>query len=228
MLIRRSNERGHARQDWLTSWHTFSFADYYDPQYMGFGNIRVINEDIVAPNSGFGTHPHRDMEIITYMLSGELKHEDSMGNGAIIHPDEIQVMSAGTGIRHSEINPSENTSAHLLQIWIVPDTKGVKPRWEQKIFARETKMNQLRLLVSKDGRDGSLMIHQNTDLYASVLEPGKDLLLPSSKNPFFIHVVAGDLKVGDTKLLSGDAIMGDSFGEFRVQTSGGAEILVFL
>ncbi len=227
MVIRRSNERGRASHGWLKSWHTFSFAGYYDPQYMGFGSLRVINEDIVAADSGFATHPHQDMEIITYMLSGELKHEDSMGNGAVIHPGEVQVMSAGTGIRHSEWNPSPQNHAHLLQIWIEPRQKGVTPRWDQKMFPRADKINRLQLLVSGDGRENSLMIHQEADLYACILEPGCSVNLPASKNLQFVHVISGDIQSDDQELLSGDALMERSEKDRNIQTRQGAEILVF-
>src|SRR3974377_2310556 len=159
-MIRRANERGHAEHGWLDSYHTFSFADYYDPEWMGFRTLRVINDDLVMPAMGFGTHPHRDMEIITYVLSGALQHKDSMGNGRVIRPGEVQYMAAGTGVQHSEFNPSQDEAVHLLQIWILPDRKGYKPRYAERSLADAPK-GRFNLVVSNAGRDGSLAINQD-------------------------------------------------------------------
>ena len=168
--LRKSHERGHANHGWLDSYHTFSFADYYDPAEMGFSSLRVINEDRVAPKGGFPTHPHRDMEIVTYILDGELAHQDSMGNGSVIRVGDVQRMSAGTGIRHSEFNGSEKQPVHLLQIWIEPDTTGLAPSYEQKHFSRAEKQGVFRLVASRDGREGSVTIHQDAYVYASLLD----------------------------------------------------------
>src|SRR5512143_988259 len=169
MKIRRANERGHAEHGWLDTYLTFSFADYYDPKWMGFRSLRVINDDLVMPAEGFGTHPHRDMEIITYVLSGALQHKDSMGNGRVIRPGEVQYMAAGTGIQHSEFNPSPDEAVHLLQIWIVPDRKGLKPRYAERSMTDAPK-GTFNLVVSKAGRDGSIAINQDADLYVARLD----------------------------------------------------------
>ncbi|HXD29776.1 MAG TPA: pirin family protein [Pyrinomonadaceae bacterium] len=175
ITIRRANERGHFDFGWLDTYHTFSFGDYYDPKFMGFSNLRVINEDRVARDTGFPTHGHRDMEIITYVLEGALQHRDSMGNGSIIRPGDVQRMTAGTGVTHSEANPSVTDPVHLLQIWILPARRGLKPGYEQKNFATAEKLNQLRVIASNDGRDGSVTIHQDASIFASVLEPDHEL-----------------------------------------------------
>src|SRR5436190_13165238 len=169
ITIRHRNERGHANHGWLDTYHTFSFDTYHDRHYMGFRSLRVINEDRVAPAKGFGTHPHRDMEIITYVLEGSLEHKDSMGTGSIIRPGEVQRMSAGTGITHSEFNPSKTEAVHLLQIWILPERKGIKPSYEQKQFNREERRGSLRLIASSDGREGSVAINQDARVYAGML-----------------------------------------------------------
>ena len=172
MNIRKADERGHANHGWLDTYHTFSFADYYDPQWMGYRSLRVINDDLVMPGMGFGTHPHRDMEIITYILSGALEHKDSMGNGRVIKPGEVQYMAAGSGVTHSEFNPSKNEAVHLLQIWIQPDSRGVKPRYAEKSIT-DAPAGTLNLITSKTGRDGSIAIHQDADLWVGKLEPGQ-------------------------------------------------------
>ena len=171
MKIRKANERGHAEHGWLDTYHTFSFADYYDPQWMGFRSLRVINDDLVMPGGGFGTHPHRDMEIITYILSGALEHKDSMGNGRVIRTGDVQYMAAGTGAQHSEFNPSKDEAVHLLQIWIQPDAKGVKPRYAEKSMAKAS-AGKLHLVTSKTGRDGSIAINQDADLWLAKLDAG--------------------------------------------------------
>src|SRR5437867_4067498 len=171
ITVRQAGERGRFDHGWLDTYHTFSFADYHDPAHMGFRDLRVINEDFVAPGEGFGTHPHRDMEIITYPLEGALEHKDSMGTGSVISPGDVQRMSAGTGVTHSEFNHSRTDPVHLLQIWILPNRRGVTPSYEQKAFPVESKRGGLRLIVSADGREGSLRMHQDADVYAAVLEP---------------------------------------------------------
>ncbi len=203
--IRRAEERGHADHGWLNTYHTFSFNTYYDAKFMGFRSLRVINDDTVQPDNGFGTHPHRDMEIISYVLEGALEHKDSMGNGSVIRPGDVQRMSAGTGVLHSEFNPSKEKPVHFLQIWITPDKKGVKPEYEQKAFSTEEKRNQLRLVASKDGRDGSLSIHQDTNVHTSVLQAGAELTVPLKANRYmWLHVARGKVKMGEQTLKSGD------------------------
>ena len=201
--VRRASDRGGANHGWLDTKHTFSFADYYDPQFMGFRSLRVINEDKVAPNRGFGRHPHADMEILTYVLEGELAHQDSMGNGSVIKPGEVQRMSAGTGVTHSEMNPSKTTTAHFLQIWIMPDKRGHKPGYDQKAFPdREGK---LRVVASPDGRDGSIAIHQDAVLEIAKLGSGQVVEHALAKNRFaWIQVARGALEVDGQKLAAGD------------------------
>lgn len=203
--IRPANERGHASHGWLDTWHTFSFNTYHDARHMGFRSLRVINDDIVQAGKGFGTHPHRDMEIITYILEGELEHKDNMGNGSVIRRHEVQRMSAGSGITHSEFNPSSDKQVHLLQIWIFPQEKGVEPSYEQKLFSRHDKLGNLCLIASAVGRDGSLTIGQDANLYASVLEPGTKVSLPiPSGRHLWLHVATGSAHLGDLTLKAGD------------------------
>ena len=178
ITVRKSEDRGHFAIDWLDSRHSFSFGEYYDPRHLGFSALRVINEDAIAPGGGFPTHPHKDMEIITYVLEGELEHKDSLGTGSVIRPGEVQRMSAGTGIRHSEYNPSPDQAARLLQIWLLPDKQGVAPGYEQKAFPASEREGRLRLVASPDGEDGSVRIHQNTKLYATLLKAGETATLP--------------------------------------------------
>jgi len=175
ITVRRADERGHFDFGWLDTYHTFSFGDYYDPRQQGFRSLRVINEDRVHPGRGFPTHPHRDMEIITYILSGALEHRDSLGTGSVIRPGEVQRMSAGTGVTHSEANPSTTEPVHLLQIWLLPRERGIRPSYEQKAFADEEKRGRLRLVASADGRDGSVRIHQDAGLHAALLAPGQEV-----------------------------------------------------
>jgi hypothetical protein len=205
MNIRKANERGHAEHGWLDTYHTFSFADYYDPQWMGFRSLRVINDDLVMPGMGFGKHPHRDMEIITYILSGALEHKDSMGNGRVIRAGEVQYMAAGTGVQHSEFNPSKDEAVHLLQIWIVPDTHGVKPRYAEKSL-ETAPTGKLHLVTSKTGRDGSIAIHQDADLWLAKLGPANRVthtLAPGRSA--WIHVAEGEVTVNGKTLHGGDA-----------------------
>ena len=228
LTIRKSQERGHANHGWLDSYHTFSFANYYDPQHMAFRSLRVINQDQIAGGKGFGTHPHRDMEIITYMLDGALEHKDSMGNGSVIRVGDVQRMSAGTGITHSEFNPSATETAHLLQIWILPNQEGVKPSYEQIAFSREEKLNQLRLIASPDGRDRSVTIYQDAYIYASILDDGSEVTHTVKQNRYaWIQVAKGSVLVGDQLLLAGDAISSDRTGDLKLTGQGNAEILVF-
>ena len=206
LMIRRADQRGHMTSDWLDSYHSFSFGEYYDPDHMGVSVLRVINEDFIHPDTGFPTHPHRDMEIVTYMLSGELAHRDSMGNGSTITAGEVQRMSAGTGIRHSELNPSRDNEAHLLQIWLLPKETGIEPGYEQKYFSDEEKQGRLRLLVSEDGREGSITAHTDTLLYASLLEAGEKLSHTlSDERMAYVHVVRGVVDINGQRLEGGDA-----------------------
>ncbi len=207
MKIRRSKERGHADHGWLQSFHTFSFADYFDREHMGFRALRVINEDFVAAAQGFGTHPHRDMEIVTYILEGELEHRDSMGNGSVIRVGDVQYMSAGTGVTHSEMNPSKDQSCHLLQIWLLPDKPRYEPRYDQKHFPREEKLGKLRLVVSPDGADGSIAVRQDVRLLTSFLDKsGAKVSYPlKSGRAAWIQVARGELQCSGELLKQGDA-----------------------
>jgi quercetin 2,3-dioxygenase len=205
ITLRPAEERGQADFGWLHTRYTFSFADYYDPEHVQFRSLRVINEDHVDPGHGFGTHPHRDMEIITYVLEGALAHKDSMGTGSTIRPGEVQRMSAGTGVMHSEFNHSPSEEVHLLQIWLLPERKGIKPSYEQKEFPRESKLNRLRLVASPAGDDGSVTIHQDARLYASVLEEGKSVLHELGKGrSAWLQVARGEVSLNGTTLKAGD------------------------
>lgn len=226
--IRRAAERGHADHGWLNTYHTFSFADYYDPQQMGFRSLRVINEDRVQPGVGFPTHPHRDMEILSYVLEGELAHRDSMGNGSVIRPGEIQRMSAGTGITHSEFNPSRDNGLHFLQIWILPATQGITPSYQQKTFSAAEKEGVLRLIASPDGRDGSVLIHQDAHLFATLLEPGSELSHRLQKGRHaWVQVLGGEVLVNGELLRESDGAAVS--GEERVLLTGRqkGELLLF-
>jgi redox-sensitive bicupin YhaK (pirin superfamily) len=226
--IIQSDSRGKADHGWLKARHTFSFADYYDPARVHFGALRVINEDRVAPGQGFATHPHRDMEILTYIISGTIEHKDSMGNGTLIRAGELQRMTAGTGVLHSEFNPSEDEELHLLQIWIMPEAKNLEPGYEQTLFAREDKLNTLRLVASRDGRDGSLTIHQDVDLYASVLETGHEVALDDvGARRVFVQVVSGDIDVNGEALGAGDGAQIRGSDTVRIAARSEAEFLVF-
>jgi quercetin 2,3-dioxygenase len=203
--IRKANERGHAQHGWLDTYHTFSFAEYYDPEWMGFRTLRVINDDLVMPGMGFGKHPHRDMEIITYILSGALEHKDSMGNGRVIKTGDVQYMAAGSGIQHSEFNPSSTEAVHLLQIWIMPDQRGLNPRYAEKPFA-EAATGQLHLVTSKTGRDGSIPINQDAELWLGKLNAGERVThsLKSGRHAW-VHVAEGELTLNGQTLSGGDA-----------------------
>jgi redox-sensitive bicupin YhaK (pirin superfamily) len=226
MQIRRGNERGYADHGWLRTFHTFSFADYYDPKFMGFSTLRVLNEDRVQGGRGFGTHPHRDMEIVSYVLEGQLQHKDSMGTGSVIRPGDVQRMSAGTGVLHSEFNPLRAEPVHFLQIWIIPDRAGHMPSYEQKKFAKEEKTGRLRLVVSKDGRDGSVSLHQDVFIYATVLEGGDGVehAVAEGRNAW-VQVVRGKLDVNGEGLEAGDGAAFDEAGSVRL--SGTGEALLF-
>ena len=226
MELRRASERGHAEHGWLDSYHSFSFADYYDPQHMGYGVLRVINEDRVQPGRGFGTHGHRDMEIITYILEGELAHRDSMGTGSVIRPGEVQRMSAGTGVMHSEMNPSPEKPVHLLQIWILPEREGIKPGYEQKTFPETERQGRLRLVASPDAREGSLEIHQDVDLFASTLRDGKAVAHEFRPNRYgWLQVARGSVDVNGKKLNAGDGAAIE--GERSIALRGNGEVLLF-
>jgi redox-sensitive bicupin YhaK (pirin superfamily) len=227
LQLRPSNERGGGDYGWLNTRHTFSFDQYRDPSWMGFRSLRVINEDFVAPGGGFPMHPHRDMEIITYVLEGALAHKDSMGNGSIIHPGDGQRMSAGTGIRHSEANPSTKDPVHLLQIWILPDRHGHEPEYEQGSFAEEEKRGRLRLIASPDGADGSVTIHQDAKLYASLLSPGQQVEHELSTGRFgWLQVAKGAVELNGTALNHGDGAATDD-ENLVIQAAEHSEILLF-
>lgn len=230
ITIRPSAERGHANHGWLDTHYSFSFSDYYDPRHMGFRDLRVINEDVVSAGRGFGKHPHRDMEILTYIIDGELSHRDSMGRGATIKRNDVQRMSAGTGVMHSEVNQSDKP-VHLLQIWILPEAEGLKPTYEDRTFSPEEKRNRLRLIASHDGRDGSTTINQDASVYASVVDNGKSVELElKPERHAWVQLISGELDVNGTKLTKGDgaAISGES--KLTIASNGGngaAEFLVF-
>jgi redox-sensitive bicupin YhaK (pirin superfamily) len=226
--IRRAGERGHLNFGWLDTHHSFSFGDYYDPENMGFASLRVINDDKVEPGQGFGTHGHRDMEIITYILDGALEHKDSMGNGSVIRPGDVQRMSAGKGVMHSEFNPSDKDSVHLLQIWIQPDTAGVPPSYEEKHFDADSKRGRLRLVASKDGREGSVSIHQDAQVYAALLDgPGKVEHTLAPGRHAYVHVARGSVTVNGERLAGGDAMKLSGEPRLTLQDAAQAEILVF-
>ncbi len=226
--LRRSAERGHANHGWLDSYHSFSFADYYDPQHMGFGPLRVINEDRVAAGSGFGTHGHRDMEIISYVLDGELAHRDSMGNGSVIRPGDVQRMSAGRGVMHSEYNHAQDKTTHFLQIWIEPNRHGIAPGYEEKRFSEQDKRGRLCLIASPDGADGSVLIHQDARVYAGLFDDGEcaELAIAPGRRAY-VHVARGSVRVCGQALQAGDALKLQHEPQVVVEAGQGAEILLF-
>jgi redox-sensitive bicupin YhaK (pirin superfamily) len=227
MNIRKSNERGHAEHGWLDSYHTFSFADYHDPKWMGFRTLRVINDDLIMPGMGFGTHPHRDMEIISYVLAGALEHRDSMGNGRIIKPGEFQYMAAGTGVRHSEFNPSRTEATRLLQIWIMPDATGVKPRYAERKLA-DAPAGQLHLVASKTGRDDSMAIHQDADLLFARLAPGQAVNHTLARNrAAWLHVAEGEVNVNGQLLAGGDAAGLTAESALEIAATKPSQVLLF-
>src|SRR4051812_45522246 len=226
--IRNAAERGNTRTDWLDSRHTFSFGDYADPRHHHFRSLRVINDDRVAPGTGFGMHPHRDMEILTYVLSGQLEHRDSMGNGEVIRPGEWQKMTAGTGVRHSEFNPSETDPVHLLQIWLFPDRRGLPPGYEQRLFPADEKRGRWRTVASPDGRGDSIVLHQDAVLSASVLGPGETVTYPlAPTRGAWLHVATGAVAVNGRELRAGDAIAVEHEPAIAVVGREDAEVLLF-
>jgi quercetin 2,3-dioxygenase len=226
--IRRSNERGHADHGWLKSFHSFSFADYFDPRHVEFGPLRVINEDRVAAGQGFGTHSHRDMEIISYVLDGELAHRDSIGNGSTIRPGDVQRMSAGRGVRHSEYNPSSAKLVHFLQIWIQPNVQGIEPSYEEKRFPAEEKRGRLRLIASPDQSDGSVLIHQDARVYAGLFDADESALLNLARERLiYVHVARGSVSINGVTLQAGDALKLSDVATLTVQHGNAAEVLVF-
>ncbi|HEX2912480.1 MAG TPA: pirin family protein [Chloroflexia bacterium] len=230
IAVRKADERGHFNHGWLNTYHTFSFADYYDPKFMGFRHLRVINEDRVVPGEGFGTHPHRDMEIISYVLEGGLAHRDSMGNGSTIKPGEVQRMTAGTGITHSEFNHSEDELVHFLQIWITPNARGLTPGYEQKFYPEAEKLGKLRLVASPDGKDGSVAINQDVQLYATLLNQGDTVEYKLKPERYsWVQVVRGEVELNGRTLQAGD---GAALSQEEVITLSGksdarAEVLLF-
>ena len=228
ITIRKAEERGHFDFGWLNTYHTFSFGEYYDPRNMGFRSLRVINEDFVHPGRGFPTHAHRDMEIITYVLEGGLAHRDSMGNGSIIRPGDVQRMSAGTGVRHSESNPSETESVHLLQIWLVPNELNVEPSYAEKRFGDEEKHGRLRLVASPDGSDGSVSIHQDARLYAALLDPAQQIehALDSGRHAW-VQVARGAIEINGQPLKQGDGAALSGERDLKLVGKESSEILLF-
>jgi len=227
ITTRKANERGHAEHGWLDTYHSFSFADYHDPKWMGFRSLRVINDDLVLPRAGFGMHPHRDMEIITYILSGQLAHKDSMGNGRTITPGEFQYMSAGTGVLHSEQNPSDTEAVHLLQIWIQPDEKGVTPGYAEKSM-KDAATGKLHLVTSKTGRDGSIAIHQDSDLYLARLDAdqGVSHTLAPGRHAW-LHVAEGEVTVNGQTLQGGDALAVSNESALDLRGTKASQVLLF-
>lgn len=224
----RSDSRGAADHGWLKSKHTFSFADYHNPSMIGFSKLRVINEDWIEPGKGFGTHPHHDMEIVTYMIDGALEHKDSMGNGSVIRTGELQRMTAGTGVLHSEFNPSNENQAHLLQIWIPPEEAGLQPGYEQKLFPPEERRNQWRIVGSRDGRDGSLTIHQDVNLLSAILDEGKAIEYSfDGQRSGYLQIVRGDVEIDGLRLSAGDAITTQDQAAITARAESGSELLLF-
>ena len=228
ITVRKSEARGHANRGWLDSYHTFSFADYYDRDYMNFRSLRVINEDVVSPGKGFGTHGHKDMEIITYVLEGALEHKDSLGTGAAIKPGEVQRMSAGTGIQHSEFNHSQTEPVHLLQIWLLPDTNDLQPSYEQREFPVAERRGQLRLVAARDARDGAVKVHQDVDLYAAVLDKNSRVSHTLQPNRHaWVQVARGAVLLNGLSLGKGDGAAVSDEAELTIEAAEDAEFLLF-
>src|SRR5690349_7357903 len=228
LTLRPAAERGHENHGWLDSWHSFSFADYYDPTHMGFRALRVINEDRVAPGHGFGAHGHREMEIVSYVLDGALRHDDSTGTGSVIRPGDVQRMSAGTGVRHSERNLSSDETVHFLQIWLLPALRGIAPSYEQKHFSGAEKRGRLRLVASPDGRDGSVTIHTDARLHAGLFEAGESAELPlEATRPAWVQVARGSARVNGVELGAGDGAALSGEASLLIEGIAGAELLVF-
>jgi quercetin 2,3-dioxygenase len=228
ITVRKSQERGHFDHGWLNTYHTFSFGEYRDPRHVHFRALRVMNEDVVAPGQGFGTHPHHDMEIVTYVLSGALEHRDSMGNGEVLRPGEFQRMSAGTGITHSEFNPSADEPVHLYQIWLLPESRGIEPSYEQKWFAEEERRNRLRLVASRDGAEGSLRIHQDARIYLATLEEGYEVKHAlAERRHAWVQVLRGAVTVNGVELGAGDGAGVSDEREVVIVGRGEGEVMVF-
>ena len=226
--LRKASERGYVLLGWLESWHSFSFADYHDPAHVRFASLRVINEDIVQPNTGFGMHPHRDMEILTYILDGALRHQDSMGNSEEIHSGEVQVMSAGTGVMHSEVNVSATQVVHLLQIWILPAQQNLQPGYQQKLFGASVKLGRWCLLASPDQAEGSLLIHQDVLVYAALLDGVETLSYPIGEGrEIYLHVARGTLNANGQTLSAGDALMFSDEKQVVLADADNADVLLF-
>ncbi|MEA5554311.1 pirin family protein [Anabaena cylindrica UHCC 0172] len=227
-IIHDGNSRGHSQIDWLDSYHTFSFSHFHDPKRMGFRSLRVINDDRIAAGAGFPTHGHRDMEILTYVVSGAVEHKDSLGTGSVIRPGDAQIMSAGTGIMHSEFNHSKTEELHLLQIWMLPDTPGLSPRYDQKAFSVEEKRGKLRLIAAKDGRDNAVTIHQDIDLYASILEKGDVVNYHVQSHRYaWLQIVTGEATFNGQELRAGDGVQITGEEQLEISTNLSAEILLF-
>lgn len=228
LTLRRAEDRGRYRNDWLDSRHSFSFGEYYDPEHMGVSNLRVINDDRVAAGAGFPTHPHRDMEIVSYVLEGALEHRDSMGNGSVIRAGDVQRMSAGTGVTHSEFNPSKEQATRFLQIWLLPTERGVEPCYGQKYFAPEDKRGRLRLLVSPDGRDGSIAINSDAKVYGTLLGDGEAVVLDLAPGRMgYVQVARGSVRIGEERLHEGDGATVSGQDQIEITGDGEAEILLF-
>ncbi len=228
LTVRKSHERGHVNHGWLDSYHTFSFASYRDPKHVHFRALRVMNEDVVQPGQGFGTHPHDNMEIVTYVLSGALEHRDSMGNGEVLRPGEFQRMTAGTGITHSEFNPSADEPVHLYQIWLFPERKGLEPSYEQKRFDESERHNRLRLVASRDGAEGSLLIHADARIYLASLDGHQQLRHPLNvERHAWLQVLRGDITVNGAVLTAGDAAALSEERELTITAHSNAEVMLF-
>jgi len=228
ITIRRASERGHFDHGWLNTYHTFSFDQYYDPRYMGFRTLRVINEDFVAGGRGFPKHGHRDMEIITYILEGALKHEDSIGNGSVIRPGDVQRMTAGTGVRHSEANASDSERVHLLQIWILPHTVGLEPGYEQKAFSEDDRRGRLKLIASEEGSDGSVVVHQDVKLFASIIPAGEQVEHTMDEQRYaWIQLARGSVSVNGEKAEQGDGAIVVGESSLQIKAEENAEVLLF-
>lgn len=228
LVLRKAADRGHVDHGWLQSAHSFSFASYQDPQHMGYRSLRVINDDHVAAGKGFGTHSHQNMEIVTYVLEGALEHKDSLGNGTVMRPGDVQRMTAGTGVSHSEFNPSAAEGVHLLQIWIIPNQIGLEPSYEQRFFEKADRQNQLRLIASPDGREGSVVVHQDVNLYAALLSAGEQVEWAVGANRhFWIQVARGSVQVNGTRLETGDGAAIEQTYALTITGQDAAEILMF-
>ena len=228
IAVRPAAERGHADHGWLDTRHTFSFASYHDPGHMGFRSVRVINEDRVQPAQGFGTHAHRDMEILTWVLEGALEHKDSMGNGSVIRPGDLQRMSAGTGVTHSEFNPSREAGVHFLQIWLLPRERGLPPGYEQKRFPQESRRGRLRLIAAGDGREGAVTIHQDADVWTALLQPGESLSHRLAPGRYaWVHVARGAVSLNGSTLGAGDGAAVSDESALEITAAAGAEVLLF-